>query len=128
MNFNFDLRDIMDFNGEGLSDDEKKNILNIFNLNKYKYVLNILKDINVDKESYEILQLEKEKVIEQANINFIINSSNFTSSIMVGIKYYLYKNEDKTYSCSQKKTESDILKSEYLGCFELQEDLTWSKY
>ena len=46
MNYDFDLRDLNDFDSGCLDEKRQKNILNIINLNKYRYVLNILKDIN----------------------------------------------------------------------------------
>ena len=87
--------------------------------------MNILKDITVDDASLEILEKEKLKVIKQANINFIINDCKFSDSIKVGINYFLYKNKDNTHSIFITNPEIVELKSVYIGCFELREDLTW---
>ena len=57
MNYDFDLRDLQDFDSECLNENSKKNILNIFNLNKYRYLLSILKDINCDDKSTQKLEI-----------------------------------------------------------------------
>lgn len=142
MNFNFDLRQIDNFNSDILSEDFKKNILNIFNFNKYKYVLTILKDINVDEKSKELLVKEKTKILEQANINFIINNIKHPDKLIIGSKFYLYKKSNTYYTTLVKENcyDKDYLEidgenenytildsKDYLGCFELKNDLTWEK-
>lgn len=124
MNYDFDLRDISDFNSETLSEEKKRNILNIFNLNKYRYLLNILKDINCDNESKARLEEEKQKIIQQAELSFKIINSKFSDRIRINCEYYLCINEQGENIVSLKENfnnNSFII----IGCFKLNEDLTW---
>ena len=124
MNYDFDLRDIQDFDSECLTENSKKNILNIFNLNKYRYILNILKDINCDDKSKEKLENERQKIITQAQLNFKIINSKFFDRIRVGKEYFLCINEEGENVVSLKETFNDN-KSIIIGSYKLNEDLTW---
>jgi hypothetical protein len=124
MNYDFDLRDISDFNSETISEEKKRNILNIFNLNKYRYLLNILKDINCDDESKARLEEEKQKIIQQGELSFKIINSKFSDRIRTNCEYYLCINEQGENIVSLKENfnnNSFII----IGCYKLNEDLTW---
>ena len=126
MNFDFDLRDLQDFDSECLNENSKKNILNIFNLNKYRYLLNILKDINCDDKSKQKLEKkDRQFLINQAQLNFKIINSKFSNRIKVGKEYYLCINQEGENVVSLKETFNDN-KSIIIGCYKLNEDLTWN--
>ena len=124
MNFDFDLRDLQDFDSECLNENSKKNILNIFNLNKYRYLLNILKDVNCDDNSKQKLEEQRQFLINQAQLNFKIINSKFSDRIKVGKEYYLCINKEGENVVSLKENFSDN-KSIIIGCYKLNEDLTW---
>lgn len=124
MNYDFDLRDLNDFDSECLDEKKKKNILNIFNLNKYRYVLNILKDINLDDKEKEKLNIEKQKVIDEAQLNFKIINSKFSDRIKIGSEYYLCIDKNGENFVALKNNFNDY-SSIIIGCYKLNEDLTW---
>ena len=103
---------------------KKKNILNIFNLNKYRYVLNILKDINLDDKEKEKLNIEKQKVIDEAQLNFKIINSKFSDRIKIGSEYYLCIDKNGENFVALKNNFNDY-SSIIIGCYKLNEDLTW---
>ena len=125
MNFDFDLRDLQDFDSECLNENSKKNILNIFNLNKYRYLLNILKDINLDDKEKEKLNIEKQKVIDEAQLNFKIINSKFSDRIKIGSEYYLCIDKNGENFVALKNNFNDY-SSIIIGCYKLDEDLTWN--
>ena len=125
MNFDFDLRDLQDFDSECLNENSKKNILNIFNLNKYRYLLNILKDINCDDKSKQILEEQRQFLINQAQLNFKIINSKFSNRIKVGKEYYLCINQEGENVVSLKENFNDN-QNIIIGCYKLNEDLTWN--
>tara|TARA_B100000963_G_C22618029_1_gene668406 strand:- start:1986 stop:2372 length:387 start_codon:yes stop_codon:yes gene_type:complete len=125
MNFDFDLRDLQDFDSECLNENSKKNILNIFNLNKYRYLLNILKDINCDDKSKQILEEQRQFLINQAQLNFKIINSKFSDRIKVGKEYYLCINQEGENVVSLKENFNDN-QNIIIGCYKLNEDLTWN--
>ena len=124
MNFDFDLRDLQDFDSECLNENSKKNILNIFNLNKYRYLLNILKDINCDDKSKQILEEQRQFLINQAQLNFKIINSKFSDRIKVGEEYFLCINNQGENVVSLKENFNDN-QNIIIGCYKLNEDLTW---
>ena len=124
MNYDFDLRDLNDFDSGCLDEKRQKNILNIINLNKYRYVLNILKDINLDEKEKGKLDIEKQKVIDEAQLNFKIINSKFSDRIKVGSEYYLCIDENGDNFVALKHNFNDN-NSIIIGCYKLNEDLTW---
>jgi hypothetical protein len=124
MNYDFDLRDLNDFDSGCLDEKRQKNILNIINLNKYRYVLNILKDINLDEKEKGKLDIEKQKVIDEAQLNFKIINSKFSDRIKVGSEYYLCIDENGDNFIALKHNFNDN-NSIIIGCYKLNEDLTW---
>jgi hypothetical protein len=124
MNFDFDLRDLQDFDSECLDENNKKNILNIFNLNKYRYLLNILKDINCDDKSKQKLEEQRQFLINQAQLNFKIINSKFSDRIKIGSEYYLCIDKNGENFVALKNNFNDF-SSIIIGCYKLNEDLTW---
>ena len=124
MNYDFDLRDLNDFDSGCLDEKRQKNILNIINLNKYRYVLNILKDINLDEKEKGKLDIEKQKVIDEAQLNFKIINSKFSDRIKVGSEYYLCIDENGDNFIALKHNFNDN-NSIIIGFYKLNEDLTW---
>ena len=116
MNFDFDLRDLQDFDSECLDENNKKNILNIFNLNKYRYLLNILKDINCDDKSKQKLEEQRQFLINQAQLNFKIINSKFSDRIKIGSEYYLCIDKNGENFVALKNNFNDF-SSIIIGCY-----------
>ena len=124
-NIKFDLKNIDDFST--FQNIKKKKILILFNLNRYRFVLNEMKKIYEIIEDKKVMQQSMTKIFEEGCLNFNIINSNYSCSIYIGSSYHLYFNvkENKYFLYVLKKSTSDL--EEYKGQFKLREDLIWEK-
>ena len=125
MNSNFDLKMINQFND--LDDKKKKDILCIFNLNRYKFILDELKNIHSIVKEKKVIEKRITEIFKEGCFNFYIIHSNYICNIYRGASYYVYYNKENKqyYLYILKKTIND--KEIYKGKFKLNEDLIWKK-
>ena len=125
MNINLDLKMINRFNN--LDDKKKKDILCIFNLNRYRFILNELKNIHSIIGEKKVIERRITEIFKEGCLNFNIINSNYTCNIYRGASYYIYYNkEDKEYYLYiLKKPINDT--EIYKGKFKLNDDLIWIK-
>ena len=83
-----------------------------------------MKDINLDEKEKGKLDIEKQKVIDEAQLNFKIINSKFSDRIKVGSEYYLCIDENGDNFIALKHNFNDN-NSIIIGCYKLNEDLTW---
>lgn len=103
---NFDLKNIDGFNN--LNKESKYKVMNNFNLLRYKFIIDELKEIynNInDLDTKKILEEKINKMFKEGCNNFYIINSNYTCNIYINGKYYLYFNtkSKKNYLCLVKK-------------------------
>jgi hypothetical protein len=125
---NFDLKNIDTFdNFNKLHVSKKKNVLSLFNLNRYRFVLDEMKKIYELLEDKKLIQERISKVFEEGCLNFHIINSNYSCNLYIGSSYYLYFNveEKKYYLYVLKKSLSNL--EEFKGQFKLCDDLIWRK-
>ena len=150
-----DLRTIDGFNN--LNKKSKYKIMTNFNLFRYKFMLDEMKDIynNIsDINTKEILEKKMNKIFQEGCTNFYIINSIYDFNIYINGKYYLYFNtKSKKYYLSiikknilnnkfnidnQKDSDKNINNNdndnndvidnlEYRGYYTLGNDLIWKK-
>ena len=125
-NCKFDLGELDNFNN--LESKKKNKIMCYFNLNKYKLVLNELKNIYkiIDNKDYKDKIKQKiTSLFSEGCLNINIINSNHTCNIYIGCIYYLYLNtnskEYNLYILKKKKLDCE----EFIGKFKLNDDLIW---
>jgi len=124
-NMNFNLKNIDDFNS--FQDSNKRSILQAFNLNRYRFILNEMKILYDYIEDKKIFEGKMSKIFEEGCLNFHIINSNYSCNIYVGSSYFLYfNNKDKKYYLYVLKKEDNDFE-EFKGKFMLNEDLIWKK-
>lgn len=124
-NMNFNLKNIDDFNS--FQDSNKRSILQTFNLNRYRFILNEMKSLYDYIEDKKIFEGKMSKIFEEGCLNFHIINSNYSCNIYVGSSYFLYfNNKDKKYYLYVLKKDDNEYE-EFKGKFKLNEDLIWKK-
>lgn len=149
-NINFNLKLLEEFND--LDEGKKNNVMALLNLNKYKFLLDELKEIHAIIDNKKILQERISKIFKEGCLNFNIINSIYSCEIYKGASYFVYKNtktckyylyvlkldlhepinsEDKgsesnSHSNSDSNSESNNF-MEYIGKFKLGHDLIWKK-
>ena len=121
----FDLKELDNFNTLNIG--EKRKILLLFNLNRYKFILDELKGLYDLVEDKKKLEKKISKIFNEGCLNFHITYSDFSCNIYIGSTYHLYyNNQNKKYNlCILKKPENTLLV--YKGKFMLGEDLLWKR-
>ena len=124
-NMNFNLKNIEDF--DSFHDSKKRSILQSFNLNRYKFVLNEMKDIYELIDDKNMFEKKMSKIFEEGCLNFYIINSNYSCNIYIGSSYFLYynNNDKKYYLYVLKKDHSEF--EEFKGEYKLCDDLIWKK-
>ena len=89
-NINFDLKLLEEFNG--LDERKKNNVMALLNLNKYKFLLDELKEIYAIIDDKKILEERISKIFKEGCLNFNIINSIYSCEIYKGASYFLYKN------------------------------------
>lgn len=145
-----DLRTIDGFNN--LNKKSKYKIMTKFNLLRYKFMLDEMKDIynNIsDVDTKEILEKKMNKIFQEGCTNFYIINSIYNFNVYINGKYYLYfntiskkyylsiikknilnnnlnsNNEQDNEQDNDNKDVNDNL--EYRGYYTLGNDLIWKK-
>ena len=122
---NFDLKQIDDF--DTLEKSKQILILQTFNLNKYRFILNEMKYVYDMVNDKKLLEDKMTKLFKEGCLNFHIINSSYTCNIYIGNIYYLYfNNEEKKYYLYVLK-KPQCKGEEYKGKFKLTEELIWKK-
>jgi hypothetical protein len=139
-NINFNLKLLEEFNG--LNETKKNTVMALINLNKYKFLLDELKEIYAIIDDKKILEDRISKIFNEGCLNFNIINSIYSCEIYKGASYFLYKNTKtcKYYlyvlkldlpeptNSKDKDSNSDSFNFlEYIGKFKLDHDLIWKK-
>ena len=146
-NINFDLKLLEEFNG--LEKTKQNNVMALLNLNKYKFLLDELKEIYSFIDDKKILEERISKIFKEGCLNFNIINSIYSCEIYKGASYFLYRNnktnkyhlyvlkldlsEDNNSEDNSEDNNSDNNTSknniflEYIGKFKLDHDLIWKK-
>lgn len=147
-NINFDLKLLEEFNG--LDERKKNNVMALLNLNKYKFLLDELKEIHAIIDDKKILEKCISKIFKEGCLNFNIINSIYSCEIYKGASYFLYKNtktsryhlyvlkldlpkpinsidkDNKLIYDSNNISDSNNF-MEYIGKYKLDHDLIWKK-
>jgi len=145
-NINFDLKLLEEFNG--LEKTKQNNVMALLNLNKYKFLLDELKEIYSFIDDKKILEERISKIFKEGCLNFNIINSIYSCEIYKGASYFLYRNnitnkyhlyvlkldlsEDNNSEDKDSDSNSDTYSEsnnfmEYIGKFKLDHDLIWKK-
>ncbi len=123
--FDFDLKILNDFNT--LEKNKKVHILSIFNLNRYKFIIDELKKIHEVSDNKEFIEKRISEIFKEGCLNFNIINSIYQCNMYIGGKYHLYFNKDNKkyylYLLKKEKLEDE----DYLGFYILNNDLIWNK-
>ena len=151
-NINFDLKLLEEFNS--LEETKKNTVMTLLNLNKYKFLLDELKEIYALIDDKKILEERISKIFKEGCLNFNIINGIYSCEIYKGASYFLYKNnktskyhlyvleldltetnnsEDNNSDDNINNSEDNNLEDnsnyfmEYIGKFKLEHDLIWKK-